>query len=111
MGDQHDGPGEGVQRVLEHVARLDIEMVRRLVQAQQVRRIGQELGERQPRLLATGQDADLLLDGVAANRNAPSSLRMSVVDIIGAASFSSSNTVLAGLSASIWCCAKYATAR
>jgi hypothetical protein len=65
MGDQHDRAGERVKRVLEHVARLDVEMVRRLVQAEQVGRVGHQLGQRQSRLLPTRQDFDLLLDRVA----------------------------------------------
>src|SRR5688500_6640305 len=55
VGDEDDGAGEGVEGVLEHVARLDIEVVGGLVQAQQVRRIGKKLRQRQPRLLAAGE--------------------------------------------------------
>ena len=65
------------------------------------------LASARPRLLAAGEDADLLLDRVAAEQEGAEQLAdISAVDIIGAASLSSSNTVLAGLRASIWCCAK-----
>jgi hypothetical protein len=59
--DEHDRSAEGVQRILEHVARLDVEVVRRLIEAQEVGGIGQQLREREPRLLAAGEDPHLLL--------------------------------------------------
>ena len=43
-------------------------MVCRLIQAEQVRRIGHQLGKRQARLLPAGEDADALLDRVAGEQ-------------------------------------------
>jgi hypothetical protein len=68
VGDEHDRATEGVERVLEDVARLDVEVVRRLVKAEQVRRIGEQLREGETSLLAPGEDADLLVHRVAAEQ-------------------------------------------
>ena len=64
MADQHDGAGEVLQGVLEHVHRVDVQVVGGLVQAQE--RLGghKHLGQCQTRLFAAGEDADLLLDGI-----------------------------------------------
>ena len=64
MADKHDGTGEVLQGVLEHVHRVDVKVVGGLVQAQE--RLGghEHLGKRQTRLFAAGEDTDLLLDGV-----------------------------------------------
>ena len=64
MADQHDGAGEVLQGVLEHVYRVDVQVVGGLVQAQE--RLGghEHLGQGQARLFATGEDANLLLDGI-----------------------------------------------
>ena len=64
MADQHDGAGEVLQGVLEHVHRVDVQVVGGLVQAQE--RLGghKHLGERQTRLFASGEDAHLLFDGI-----------------------------------------------
>ncbi|CDA37055.1 putative ATP-binding component of ABC transporter [Collinsella sp. CAG:166] len=64
MADQHDGAGEVLQGVLEHVHRVDVQVVGRLVQAQE--RLGrhEHLCQGQTCFLTTGKDADLLLDGV-----------------------------------------------
>ena len=45
------------QVVLEPLGRLDVEVVRRLVQEHQVGALEQQLGEHQPRLLAAGEGA------------------------------------------------------
>ena len=65
VGDQHHRAAEGIEGVLQDVAGLDVEVVRRLVEAQEIGRIGEELGEGEAGLLAAGQHADLLLDRVA----------------------------------------------
>ena len=64
MADQHDGAGEVLQGVLEHVHRVDVQVVGGLVQAQE--RFGghEHLCQGQTRLLASGEDANLLLDGI-----------------------------------------------
>ena len=68
MADQHDGAGEVLQGVLEHVHRVDVQVVGGLVQAQE--RLGghEHLGQGQTRLLAAGKDADLLFDGVVVTK-------------------------------------------
>ena len=53
--DEDDGVRVGVQVLLEPVARLEIEVVRRLVEQQQVRLAEQQLGERDAHLPAAGE--------------------------------------------------------
>ena len=64
VADQHDGAGEVLQSVLEHVHRVDVQVVGGLVQAQERLRGHEHLGQGQTSLLATGEDADLLFDCV-----------------------------------------------
>ena len=53
------------ERVEQHVLRVEIEMVGRLVEEQRVRRSQQHAGDGEPRPLAAGQHAGLLVDVVA----------------------------------------------
>ena len=62
MADQHDGAGEVLQGVLEHVHRVDVQVVGGLVQAQERLGSHEHLGQGQARLFATGENADLLFD-------------------------------------------------
>ena len=64
VADQHDGAGEVLQGVLEHVHRVDVQVVGGLVQAQECLGGHEHLGQCQTRLLAAGEDADLLFDGI-----------------------------------------------
>ena len=64
VADQHDGAGEVLQGVLEHVHRVDVQVVGGLVQAQECLGGHEHLGERQTGLFAAGEDADLLFDGI-----------------------------------------------
>ena len=64
MADQHDGTGEVLQGVLEHIHRVDVQVVGGLVQAQECLGGHEHLCQGQTRLFASGEDADLLLDGV-----------------------------------------------
>src|SRR6185503_15493290 len=58
----HDGAAREIQqRVLERAQRLDVEVVRRLVEQQQVAARGEHLGEMNAIALAAGEQADLLL--------------------------------------------------
>ena len=65
MRDEQDGALEAVERLLKHVGAGDVQVVGGLVKAQQ--RLGrhEHLRQRQTALLAAGEHADLLLDGVA----------------------------------------------
>src|SRR5690606_38898289 len=63
---EEERPLEGRERVGEPIARLEIEVVRRLVHEQEVARIDEEPRERDAGALATGEDADLLLHVVVA---------------------------------------------
>ena len=65
MRDEQDGALEAVERLLEHVGAGDVQVVGGLVKAQQ--RLGrhEHLRQRQAALLATGEHADLLLNGIA----------------------------------------------
>ena len=55
MGDEDDGRVEGEQRLLQPLERLDVEVVRRLVEQQQVGLGGERAGERGARELAAGE--------------------------------------------------------
>ena len=62
MADQHNGAGEVLQGVLEHVHRVDVQVVSGLVQAQE--RLGghEHFGQGKTGLFTTGKDAYLLFD-------------------------------------------------
>ena len=55
MRDRDDGALEAVQRVLERLAGVDVEVVGRLVEQQQVVALELEAEDLQARLLAAGQ--------------------------------------------------------
>ena len=65
VGDEEHGAVELIQGLLQDLAGGDVQVVGRLVQAQEVRRPEQHLGQRQPALLAAGQDGHRLLHVVA----------------------------------------------
>ncbi len=56
------------ERADQSVDRTDIEMRRRLVHEKKIRRVEQQLDEREARFLATAQDADCLEDIVAPEK-------------------------------------------
>ena len=55
VGDEHDRRVERLQRLLEPLERLDVEVVRRLVEQQQVGVAGERAGQRGARQLAAGE--------------------------------------------------------
>ncbi len=55
MGDKEDAPGEVRQVVLQQADRIEVQIVRRLVQKQEVGSRGQEPHEREPAQLSTGE--------------------------------------------------------
>ena len=57
-----DGALVGVERLLERLARLDVEVVRGLVEHEQVGAAGDERREREPPPLAAREHADLAVD-------------------------------------------------
>ena len=57
MGDQQHGALEIGERFYQRLARIDVEVVGRLVQNQQLRRVARRKRQQQPRLFATGQVA------------------------------------------------------
>ncbi len=65
MRDEHDGAAVLDERGGERALGDDVEVVGRLVENQQVGRVEQDLGQRQPRLFAARQNANLLIDVVA----------------------------------------------
>ncbi len=65
MGDEQQRAGVAAQRVFQDLAGTDVEMIGGLVEHQEVRWAQEELREREARLLATREYADLLLDVVA----------------------------------------------
>ena len=63
VGDDHRAAGECEQRVLERAQRVDVEIVRGLVQQQQVAAAAQQLGQVHAVALAAREVADLRLLG------------------------------------------------
>ena len=55
-------PGKRLDRLLQRLARRDVQVVGRLVEEQHVGRPEQQLGQRHPALLAAREHPDLLLD-------------------------------------------------
>src|SRR4051794_21661473 len=76
--DEQDRALEAVQRVLERLARLEVEVVRRLVQDQDVRARRDDDRQRQPPALATAQPVERLL-GVLAREQEPPEQRARLV--------------------------------
>ena len=70
VGDEDDGALVLEQRVLERLAALDVEVVRRLVEDQDVRARGDEDRQRQAPLLSAADVGELLLDLVAGEEEA-----------------------------------------
>ena len=68
MGDGHDGARVLVEEPLQPVDRLGVEVVRRLVEQEQVRVLEEEPAERDAALLAAGQRRDVGVVGRAAQR-------------------------------------------
>ena len=68
VGDEHDRALEVDERALQHVDRVDVEVVGGLVEEQQRVRRHEHLGERQARPLAAGEHAHALLDVVAVEK-------------------------------------------
>ena len=69
--DQEDRAVVGVERVLERLAALDVEVVRRLVEHEQVRAGRDERREREPAALAAREHVDPTVDGVLREEEAP----------------------------------------
>src|SRR5690625_1510184 len=61
VGDDDGAPGEVEERLLERAQGVDVEVVRRLVEEDEVSAGLEELGQVDPVPLAAGEDADLLL--------------------------------------------------
>ncbi len=59
--DDHGAPGKAQDRLFERAERLGVEVVRGLVEKEQVAALGQLLGEVQAVALTTRERADLLL--------------------------------------------------
>ena len=68
MGDDEQRRRRLAQERLDRLARRDVEVVRRLVEEQQVRRLDAEQRQLEPRPLAARQRADLLERVVAAEQ-------------------------------------------
>ena len=64
VANQHDGAGEVLQGVLEHVHRVDVQVVSGLVQAQKCLGGHEHLSQGQTRLFAAGKNAYLLFDRI-----------------------------------------------
>ena len=69
-------PGERLERGLERLARLEVEVVRRLVEDEEVRARGDDVREREPAPLAAGEDRDRLLVLVPAGEEEAAEQRL-----------------------------------
>ena len=58
MADDDDGTVESVDRLDQRLARIDVQMVRRLVEQQDMGPVSRHQREQQARLLASGQAGD-----------------------------------------------------
>ena len=70
MGDQHDGGVERLEVALEPLERLDVEVVGRLVEQQQVGVAGQRAGERGARQLAAAERLEAAVEVLVAEAEA-----------------------------------------
>ena len=70
VGDEEDGAGVGGERVLEHIAARQVEMVGGLVEHEQVHRLDHRAGEREARAFATGEVAHHPVGGVTGEAEA-----------------------------------------
>ena len=75
VADENERPLVLLQRADQRVDAADVEVGRRLVHEQQVRRIEQQLDQRQPRLLSAAEHGHRLEDSSPRNRNEPSTVR------------------------------------
>ena len=71
MGDEQDRAGKRVERGLERLATLEVEMVRRLVEQEQVRARGDDEREREPPALAAREHRDGPLMHLPAREEEP----------------------------------------
>ena len=71
VGDEQQRAREGLQRVLERLAGLEVEVVRRLVEDQHVGAGLDEDGQRQAPALAAAEPVERLVDLLAAEQEAP----------------------------------------
>ena len=69
--DEDDRTVERLHSVHERLDRLEIEVVRRLVEHEHVRVLDHQLGEHDARGFSTGERRDLLLDVLAREEHAP----------------------------------------
>ena len=75
VADQQHGAGIVAEHVLEHVERFQVEIVGRLVEHQQVRRLGERLRQHQAAALAAGQLAERRARLLGAKTESPSCSR------------------------------------
>ncbi len=71
MGDEDEGPGELEQALLQHLERRDVEVVRGLVEQQQVGRLQHEASQHRAGLLAAREPSHRRLELLGAEEEAP----------------------------------------
>ena len=76
MGDEQDRAGKRLERGLERLAALEVEMVRRLVEDEKVRSRGDDQRERQPTAFAARELVDALLVLVPAGEEEAAEQRL-----------------------------------
>ncbi len=104
MADQHDGAGEVPEGVQEDFPGLDVQVVGRLVQHQEIHRPGQEGCQDDPALLAAGEVLDPLVHRCPPGKGTRRSrLRITPMFARGMASCTVSKTVFFGSRISMAC--------
>ena len=102
VGDEEDGAGVGGERVLEHIATRQVEMVGGLVEHEQVHRLDHRAGEREARAFATGEVAHHPVGGITGKPKLPSTVRR--LRLPGSMPpENAATTVLSRSSSSAWC--------
>jgi len=82
VGDDHRAPGEAQDSLLERAQRVDVEIVGRLVEQQDVAAAAQQLRQMQPVSLSAGELADGLLLITGPRASGKSTLISAFVDLI-----------------------------
>ena len=65
MGDETQGPSIALEGKFQHFPRGNVEVIGRLIEEQEIRRLDENLTQKQATPLSTTQDRDLLKDIVA----------------------------------------------
>ena len=106
--DEQHRAGERLERGLERLAALEVEMVRRLVEDEEVRARRDDDREREPPPLAAGERGDRLLVRVPAGEEEAAEQRLRLRPRESPVAACGASSTLPRLGSSTSCCEKYA---